>query len=72
MKKWIVCLLAFGLTSSLHAQTHVKSLKDESGNSPYSGPRTILCPESSIYSHQVNYDNGLSSQEGHAMPADTA
>ena len=64
MKKLIVCLLAFGLTFSLDAQIIPKTILGEGGAASYSGSRTILCPAGSIYSHPVNYFNGLSSMEG--------
>jgi hypothetical protein len=63
MKKLIACLVAIGLVSTLYAQNIFNALSDEGGKASYSGSRTITCPPGSIYSHQVNYDNGLSSQE---------
>jgi hypothetical protein len=65
MKKLITCLFLFGFTLTLSAQTGIKILSDEGGTASYSSSRTILCPSGSIYSHEVNYDNGISSQEGH-------
>ena len=65
MKKWIFALLAFGISAALFAQDISKTMLKQGSQASYDGPRTILCPPSSIYSHQVNYDNGLSSQEEH-------
>lgn len=63
MKKLIICLVFFGFTFSLHAQGIFKTPIDEGGAASYSGSRTILCPPASIYSHTVDYNNGLSSME---------
>ncbi len=65
MKKIIACFLALGFASHLPAQNSFYTLKDLGGNASQSGSRTILCPPGSIYSHEVNYDNGISSQEAH-------
>lgn len=61
----MIILIAFGLASSLNAQFVLKSLADEGGAASYSGSRNILCPPASIYSHEVNYVNGVNSMEGH-------
>ncbi len=67
MKKLVFFLFALGLAASLNAQNGFGTMLNEGGATTYSGSRTILCPESSLYSHQVNYDNGLSSQENHVF-----
>jgi hypothetical protein len=65
MKKPIICFLSVLLSASLFAQDISKTVLHEGGQAAYDGSTTILCPPSSIYSHEVNYDNGLSSQEEH-------
>ncbi len=65
MKKLIIFFIAVGLVHSVNAQKIFKTLSDEGGTASHSGSRTILCPEGSIFSHQVNYVNGISSMEGH-------
>jgi hypothetical protein len=67
MKKLIIFLFASMFTGSLFAQDMSKTMLFEGSHASFDGPRTILCPPTSIYSHQVNYDNGLSSQEGHVI-----
>ena len=64
MKKLIIFLIAVGVAHSVHAQTTFKTLSDEGGTASPSGSRTILCPAGTIFSHQVNYFNGIASMEG--------
>jgi hypothetical protein len=65
MKNLLVCLVAFGLAYSLNAQNGYQILSKEVGTTSNPGSRTIVCPPGSIYSHEVNYFNGISSMDQH-------
>ena len=65
MKKLIFLSVAFGLSFSMLAQNSYEILSKEGGTASNPGSRTILCPPGSIYSHEVNYDNGIISMEQH-------
>jgi hypothetical protein len=64
MKKFVLFFISIILVFSVSAQKNYRTISEATGMTGSAGNRTILCPEGSLFSHQVNYVNGISALSG--------
>lgn len=64
MKKFVLFFISIILVFSVSAQKNYRTISEATGMTGSAGNRTILCPDGSLYSHQVNYLNGISALAG--------